>query len=313
MSETAAISAESLGKIYYLGVRRRAVEALREVSFEVKQGEVFAFLGLNGAGKTTTIKLLLDHARPSTGRCALFGVDSRAPASRSRVGYMPDLPNFYRFLTAPELLDYFGRLHSLNRLDRLERTRKLVALVGLEGREHEPLKGFSRGMLQRLGLAQALIGDPALLILDEPLGGLDPIGRFEFRNIISSLKKEGRTIFFSSHILEDAEKIADRVGIIHRGTLVASGALSQLVSQGAGYELELRSPSDIQALERAAEQQSWKLSRNGSTISLAVPDEAGIREVMRLALGGDAVVTSITPQRKSLEEMFIAELEKWKR
>ena len=312
MPETAAIIAESVGKTYYLGVRRRPVNALHDVSFEVKTGEVFAFLGLNGAGKTTTIKMLLDHARPSIGRCSLFGIDSREPKSRTNVGYMPDLPNFYRFLTAAELLDYFGRLHGLGKADRVSRSRKLFDLVGLKDRENEPLKGFSRGMLQRVGLAQALIGEPSLLILDEPLGGLDPKGRYEFHNIISSLKAEGRTIFFSSHILEDAEKVADRVGIIHRGTLVASGTMAELVKQASGFDIEIRQLKDPISLQNKCESMGWKFTENDKFFSVTVPDESNLRRVILHASQNDLLIYSITPQRQTLEMAFISELEKWK-
>ncbi len=312
MPETVAIVADNLRKTYYLGVRRRPVVALRDVSFEVKRGEVFAFLGLNGAGKTTTIKMLLDHARPSAGRCFLFGIDAKFPKSRERVGYMPDLPNFYRFLTAAELLDYFGRLHGLSRHDRNSRSEKLINLVGLKGRESEPLKGFSRGMLQRVGLAQALIGDPELLILDEPLGGLDPVGRYEFHNIIQTLKTDGRTIFFSSHILEDAQKIADRVGIIHQGTLVVSGTMSELVKQQSGYEIELYSSQNTPTIEKMAEEKGWNLTRSESVISITIPNETEIQEVVSLASINNVMIHSIIPLQKSLEDVFISELEKWK-
>ncbi len=312
MSETAAIIADSIGKTYYLGVNRRPVEALRHVSFEVKAGEVFAFLGLNGAGKTTTIKMLLDHARPSTGRCFLFGVDSQIPHSRTKVGYMPDLPNFYRFLTASELLDYFGRLHGLHKSERTTRSRRLFSLVGLEGRENEPLNGFSRGMLQRVGLAQALIGEPELLILDEPLGGLDPKGRYEFHAIISSLKAEGRTIFFSSHILDDAEKVADRVGIIHKGTLVASGSMAELVMQESGFEVELRHPPEPTSLHNFCASKGWSYTVSDSITSITVPHEENLTELMKFALDSNLQIYAVTPQRKTLEMAFISELEKWK-
>lgn len=313
MTDIPAISAQSLGKIYYLGVRRRPVQALHDVSFQVKRGEVFAFLGANGAGKTTTIKLLLDHARPSSGRCSLFGIDSRIPGSRARVGYMPDLPNFYRFLTAAELLEYMGRLHGLKPFDRKGRIHNLLELVQLKGRESEPLKGYSRGMLQRVALAQALIGNPDLLILDEPLGGLDPLGRYEFHSIIKKLKTEGHTIFFSSHILEDAEKIADQVGIIHQGTLVASGTLPELIGNQSGYDVEIIYFTENIELRAVVEAAGGELSTNNSTTTVSLPDETAVRQVMRLASEGKIKVTALNPKKKTLEEVFILELEKWKR
>jgi len=312
MPDSSAILVDSIGKTYYLGVRRRPVEALRKVSFEVRQGEVYAFLGLNGAGKTTTIKMLLDHARPSTGRCSLFGIDSRIPASRTRVGYMPDLPNFYRFLSTTEQLDYFGRLHGLGKAERLDRSRRLIQLVGLQGRENEPLKGFSRGMLQRVGLAQALIGDPALLILDEPLGGLDPMGRFEFHKIISDLKAEGRTIFFSSHILEDAERVADRVGIIHQGTLVASGRMAEIVMKESGFRIEFRRSGIDQPFDTIVAAKDWQVSYDESLVTITVPDESSLTLALAMAVQANLAVYTVTPVRSTLEQAFISELEKWK-
>ncbi len=304
------IRVEAASKVYFVGVRRRRISALQDVSFEVLQGEVFAFLGLNGAGKTTTIKLLLDHARPTSGRVFLFDQSSRTPSARFRVGYMPDLPHFYRFLTARELLDYFGKLFELPAALSRKRSSELLEKVGLTGREDEPLKGFSRGMLQRVGLAQALLNDPDLLILDEPLGGLDPIGRHDFHDIIMEQKQAGKTIFFSSHILEDAEKIATRVGIIHKGKLVACGALESLVGSGGEWEAEILA-SDMSELHSLISNRGWKSTSFDRRMIVTLPNDQAMREITRLAGDGRVNLISLQPRRLSLEEVFLAELKRW--
>ena len=305
------IRTERLTKFYRVGMARRKIEAVVELDLEVGKGEIFAFIGLNGAGKTTTIKLLLDHAKPTAGKAYLFDIDARNSRARSKVGYLPDLPYFYRFLTARELLDYFGRLFGLSRSDRRERTGRLLGLVGLDGRADEPLKGFSRGMLQRLGLAQALINDPALVILDEPLGGLDPIGRVELREVIAGLKKEGRTVFFSSHILDDAQRIADRVGIIHHGRMLACGSLGELLAVDPGWEVELEAPGDID-LEAVCRQHGWRRESRDGRHYIYIPDDEGLREFFKLASDGQIRPQAMGRRRVDLEEAFLAELGRWR-
>ena len=310
MNPVAVIKTEGLTKHYRTGITRKKVEALSDLSLTVGEGEVFAFLGLNGAGKTTTIKLLLDHARPTTGRAMLFGMDAIHPAVRTRVGYLPDLPYFYRFLSAHELLDYTGKLFGLKRSERALRAGRLLKLVGLEGREHEAIKGFSRGMLQRVGLAQALINDPALVILDEPLGGLDPVGRVELREIIAGLKREGRTVFFSSHLLDDAQRLADRVGIIHHGRLIACGTLDELLTQGPEWEAEVvpGNETDIGSLCR---QRGWKYEPSGGTEIMVLSQETELHELYGLAASGKITIRALNRRRISLEEAFLMELGRW--
>lgn len=306
----AAIKIEQISKVYRLGLRRRPVTAIKELSLEVSPGETFAFLGLNGAGKTTTIKMMLDHARPTTGRVLLFGQDATLASSRTRIGYMPDLPHFYRFLTTHEQLGYFADLFGIAKPEANRRIKELLALVGLEKREHEPLKGFSRGMLQRVGLAQALINDPDLLILDEPLGGLDPVGRHQFHSIIVDLKKRGKTIFFSSHILEDAEKVADRIGIIHRGQLIASGALEQLLKSESGWEAEVVSIGGGD-LSELASRNSWTITSSGAASTIQIDDNENLAKLNSLVGNGELMIRALTPRHLTLEETFLKEVERW--
>jgi len=305
-----AIKIEQVSKTYRLGLRRRPVIAVKDLSLEIASGETFAFLGLNGAGKTTTIKMLLDHARPTFGRVWLFGREATLAASRDRVGYMPDLPHFYRFLTTRELLNYFARLFGISRQETERRIANLLQLVGLENRDNEPLKGFSRGMLQRVGLAQALINDPDLLILDEPLGGLDPVGRHQFHSIILELKKRGKTIFFSSHILEDAEKIADRVGIIHHGSLIASGSLNDLLKSNAGWDAEVEPLNNFDVMGFAASN-NWTTASNDSGVILTIKDDESLNRLNYLISAGNIRLHALIPRHLTLEETFLKEVKRW--
>ncbi len=309
MSNNTAILCENLTKHYFIGLKRRRIQAVCDVSFEVKVGEVFAFIGLNGAGKTTTIKMLLDHAKPTAGKAQLFGIDAAHPEARLKVGFQPDLPNFYRFLTADELLDYFAKLFGLSYSESSKRRKYLLKLVGLEGRGNEPLKGFSRGMLQRVGLAQALINDPQLLILDEPLGGLDPVGRYELRQIIIDLKAQGKTIFFSSHILEDAERIADKVAIIHKGKLRACGTLYELQAVKSGWIIEFE-PLVIEDIQRIINGKGWKFKIENGVYILQVSSDEDVREIASWAAKGSLKLLSVSPKRRTLEEAFLAEVER---
>ncbi|HOW66915.1 MAG TPA: ABC transporter ATP-binding protein [Candidatus Paceibacterota bacterium] len=208
------------------GGRRVAVDGL---DLKVSAGEVFGFLGPNGAGKTTTMNVLLGFLPPTQGRAFLFGVDVREPIARQRIGYLPEMTYYYKFLTAEELLRFYGRIFRLPREQAESRIDQLLKLVELEEVRGRPIRTYSKGMQQRVGLAQALINQPDLLILDEPTSGLDPLGRLKVREIIQRLKNEGKTVFFSSHELGEAETVCDRVGIMNQGRLKAIGRISDLV------------------------------------------------------------------------------------
>jgi len=205
--------------------------AVNRLSLEVFPGEVFGFLGPNGAGKTTTMNVLLGFVPATRGAAYLFNVNVREPIARQRIGYLPELTYYYKFLTAEELLHFYARIFRIPRVEIGPRMEAVLKLVELDAARKRPIKTYSKGMQQRVGLAQALINDPDLLILDEPTSGLDPIGRMKVREIIQRLKREGKTVFFSSHELGEVETVCDRVAILHQGELKASGRVSDLVEQ----------------------------------------------------------------------------------
>src|SRR5580704_6641868 len=205
--------------------------ALRGLNLEVHAGEIFGFLGPNGAGKTTTMNVLLGFVQPTSGAASLFGIDVRQPIARQRIGYLPELTYYYKFLTAEELLRYYATIFGLSRGEMDQRIDRLLKLVELEHARKRPIRSYSKGMQQRVGLAQALINNPDLLILDEPTSGLDPIGRMKVREIIQRLKNEGKTVFFSSHELGEVETVCDRVAILHQGKLKVAGRVSELMKE----------------------------------------------------------------------------------
>src|SRR5215475_10454969 len=213
------------------GLRQPSKLAVDGLTMQVNLGEVFGFLGPNGAGKTTTMNVLLGFVNATSGEARLFGVDVREPIARQRIGYLPELTYYYKFLTAEELLRFYARVFGMARSLTEQRINELLKLVELEPVRKRPIKSYSKGMQQRVGLAQALINDPDLLILDEPTSGLDPIGRMKVREIIQRLKNEGKTVFFSSHELGEVETVCDRVAIIHQGQLMVEGRVAELVEQ----------------------------------------------------------------------------------
>ena len=211
--------------------RQTTKVALSCLDLEVAAGEVFGFLGPNGAGKTTAINVLLGFVTPKSGAAYLFGIDVRQPIARQRIGYLPEMTYYYKFLTGEELLRFYASIFGLPRAEADKRIDSLLKLVELDQARKRPIKSYSKGMQQRVGLAQALINDPDLLILDEPTSGLDPLGRMKVREIIQRLKNEGKTVFFSSHELGEVETVCDRVAIINEGVLKATGHVSDLVAQ----------------------------------------------------------------------------------
>ena len=227
---TPAVRIENLTKIFPVPLRRQRVTAVRNISFEVRPGEVYGLLGPNGSGKSTTLKILLGLVTPNQGRAMIFGQDSRDYHSRRDVGFLPENPYFYKFLTAAETLRFYGKVCGMGGTLLTKRIDELIHLVGLEDARDRRIGGFSKGMLQRIGLAQALIQDPRLVVLDEPTAGVDPAGSHQIRDLILDLKKRGKTVLLTSHLLEQVQEICDRVGIMARGEMIREGALADLVS-----------------------------------------------------------------------------------
>jgi ABC-2 type transport system ATP-binding protein len=285
--------------------RSRPHRALDEVSIEVPDGGVFGLLGPNGAGKSTTLKLLVGLLRPTAGRAEVFGRAPGDPASRARLGFLPENPSFYDELTAQELLTYLGGLCGYHGRERAERAARALDLVGLGDDRRRRLRQYSKGMVQRVGIAQALVNDPALVILDEPMSGLDPAGRHDVRQIILGLRDEGRTVIFSSHILPDAELLCTRVGILAKGRLVAAGGLAELTAGTArGWEVIVDGLSDETAARvggRARRVTRIADRRYSLEIESAIRPETLIAD---LAASGASLV-SVTPVRATLEEFFL--------
>ena len=297
----AVLKVEHLRKSYSLGFFPKKKEILRDVSLEVAPGEIFGYLGPNGAGKTTTLKCLLGLVFPDGGTVTLFGQHPLALKAKERVGFLPESPYFYDHLTAVEFLDFFGRLFGLGKAERAERIAGLLKLVGLEPAAKVRLRKFSRGMLQRIGLAQALVNNPDLLFLDEPLGGLDPVGRKELRDLILRAKQEGRTVFLCSHILQDIEMICDRVAILVAGRIVKTGRLDELISEKVLFtELEVEG-LDRQELERFGQ---CLASRSGRFL-LKVFDQERLPEVLDLVRERGGRLHSLLPRTQTLEDLFL--------
>lgn len=224
-----AITIQNLSKSFPVPLRRRRIAAVRGVSFQVREGEVYGLLGPNGSGKSTTLKMLLGLVRPDGGRARIFDLDSRDHHSRRKVGFLPENPYFYKFLTASETLAFYGRICGLPQSLLSRRIAELLDLVGLTEARDRRVGGFSKGMLQRIGLAQALIQDPGLVVLDEPTAGVDPAGSHQIRDLILDLKKRGKTVLLTSHLLEQVQEVCDRVGIMSGGLMIREGTLDELV------------------------------------------------------------------------------------
>src|ERR1035437_197781 len=234
---TAVIKTEDLVVEYPArGFRQPPTAALKKLTLDVQPGEVFGFLGPNGAGKTTTMNVLLGFVQPTSGAASLFGIDVLQPIARQRIGYLPELTYYYKFLTAEELLRFYAKIFGLARAEADKRIANLLKLVELESATTRPIKSYSKGMQQRVGLAQSLINNPDLLILDEPTSGLDPLGRMKVREIIQRLKNEGKTVFFASHELGEVETVCDRVAIVHQGELKAVGTVADISTGHANLE-----------------------------------------------------------------------------
>ncbi len=266
---------------------------------KVEEGEIFGFIGPNGAGKSTTIKLLMSLIFPTAGSARILSKPISDIEMHRDIGYLPEQPYFYDYLTAAELLDYFARIHDLTAADRRERVQKMLKIVGLETAGKIQLRKYSKGMLQRVGMAQAILHDPKLVILDEPMSGLDPVGRREVRDVILELKRDGKTVMFSTHILSDAEMLCDRVGVIVGGKLRGVGAPAQLVdmkTQGMEILFELAGQSTAPLLAKA--------TRTGDRYRWQVPEQDLYGAIEQLRAAG-AKILSVSQVRATLEEFFM--------
>jgi ABC-2 type transport system ATP-binding protein len=304
---SAVVRTEHLTKDFPVGFwRPRPRRALDDVSFEIPRGEVFGLLGANGAGKTTTLKLLLRLLWPTSGHAELLGCAAGDPRAHARLGFLPEQPFFYDHLTAEELLGYFAGLFGLAGTPRRARVGAALDRVGLDEADRQrPLRQFSKGMLQRVGLAQALVNDPELVVLDEPMSGLDPLGRRDVREIILQLRDEGRTVLFSSHILSDAEAVCSRVGILSRGRLVACGAVTELTTTtGRGWEIVAADLSPDVVLRMAPQLVRTRLIAPGRYSLETRPAARPEPIVAELAAAGASLV-SVTPLRTTLEDVFL--------
>jgi ABC-2 type transport system ATP-binding protein len=296
---------EGLSKTFEVGFRRRRVEAVRDVSLTVDEGEIFGFVGPNGAGKTTTIKMLMGLIHPTRGKAFIFDAPIPSQGAKARLGYLPEHPAYYEFLTGHEALRFFAELAGVPRGERARRCEELLALVGLAGAADRQIRKYSKGMQQRLGIAQALVADPAFVVLDEPMSGLDPVGRKEMRDVILELKRRGKTVFFSTHILPDVELLCDRVGIILGGRLRDVGRLGDLLSPRI-RSVELTAVAPEGAAEALARGRLVK--REGPVATVAFDDEPTADAAVRALLAAGGRVVALTPHRETLEDFFMRRL-----
>jgi ABC-2 type transport system ATP-binding protein len=257
----AAVEVEALTKVFSIPFRKQSIVAVRDLNLRVEPGEVYGLLGPNGSGKSTTLKIILGLVSPTRGRTQIFGRDSSVVATREAVGFLPENPYFYKFLTGAETLRFFGKLCGLSGSELRDRVQELLDLVGLTEARNQRLSTYSKGMLQRIGLAQALINEPKLVVLDEPTAGVDPAGSRDIRNLIIDLKKRGVTVLLSSHLLGQVQEICDRVGILAKGALVREGPLEELIAVEDRTELVLENASDkfVKEIEKLAAKSKAKV------------------------------------------------------
>ncbi|MEO8340169.1 MAG: ABC transporter ATP-binding protein [Nitrospirota bacterium] len=308
-SSDLVVQTEQLSKVFRVGFWGKRVTAVEGLNLEVRRGEVFGFLGPNGAGKTTTLKILMGLIYPTSGQARLFGRDLGDPQTKARLGFLPESPYFYEYLTSREFLRFYGHLFGLWGAVLDKRIDELLELVGMTHSKDLQLRKFSKGMLQRVGIAQALINDPELVVLDEPMSGLDPIGRKEVRDLIFRLKESGKTVMFSSHILHDAEVLCDRVAMILKGRLVACGRVTDLLDQGASHPVELvvdrLSLQGLNHLRPLAD----KVVMQGDRMLVVLKSQQQVGGALEIIRATKASLVSLNPQKGSLEDLFIREVE----
>lgn len=305
---SSALSVSHLSKIYRSGLfGARTVQALDDISLDVPEGAIFGLLGPNGAGKTTLVKCLLGLVHPTDGQARLFGEPAHHPEARRRVGFLPENHQFPEFLTAQQTLQVYGRLADVPREQRSARISDLIAHVGLADRRHTKVRTFSKGMLQRLGLAQALLNDPDLLFLDEPTSGVDPMGRRGIRDLVLELRDNGATIFLNSHLLSEVEKVCTQVAILRDGEIVREGTVEELTTVERVYDLvATRLPTDL--LDSTPLSPSPKEPPSDPDLQqyrLQADDRGTLNTLLDELRAHDVQIESITPLRRSLEDYFI--------
>lgn len=301
----AAIEVRGLAKRYR---GRRGVQALRGVDLRVARGEIYGLLGRNGAGKTTLVKILLDIVRASEGSAELLGESSRSVNARRRVGYLPEDHRFPDYQTGVSAMEFYARLSNVSRDERRRRIPELLELVGLGDAAARKVRGYSKGMKQRLGLAQALVHDPAVLFLDEPTDGVDPVGRAEIRDVLQRVRGEGRTIFLNSHLLSEVEQLCDRVGILEAGRLAREGTVEALTRVQGSWKLELDREPEATVLERLRAL-AGRVGTHGRELELELADEAALDRCVDLLRAAGLGLRGLSGGRASLEQVFLATVE----
>ncbi len=307
MNETEyVINTKNLGKVFNPGLGEKSKEALTDLNLNVRRGEIYGFLGQNGAGKTTTIKLLLGLIFPTSGEGTVLGFPMGDKRARKGLGYLPESPYYHTFLTAREGLRVSGKLCNLTQDLIKERIESLLNRVGLQDAADLKLREFSKGMLQRYGIAQALIGHPDLVIFDEPTSGLDPLARKDIRDILLSLKEAGRTIFFSSHILSEVEMISDRIAILHKGNMIAEGSIKDL-TKDVGYAITIQGLSDTMIPEPPVGTISNKVCLNADDLSIEwlEGNTSNITQYLDYLSKAGARIVSVNERKQSLEDLFV--------
>ncbi len=295
---------EGLTKIFEAGLRG-SVHAVEDLDLSVDAGEIFGFVGPNGAGKTTTIKMLMGLIFPTRGRALIFDDPIPSEAAKARLGYLPENPSYHEFLTGWEAMRFFATLAGVPRPEQARRCEELLGMVGLSDAAGRQIRKYSKGMQQRLGIAQALVSDPALVVLDEPMSGLDPIGRREMRDLILQLKRQGKTVFFSTHILPDVEMLCDRVGVIIHGRLQDVGRLGEMLSARVQtVELTVDVPGGVARFERGR-----VIATEGERVTVVFDDTAAAEEALRTVLAAGGHPVSLTPNRETLEDYFLRRLQ----
>jgi ABC-2 type transport system ATP-binding protein len=303
-SDDRVLVVDRLAKVFVKPFSGKKVEAVRGISLEVTRGQIFGFLGPNGAGKTTTIKMLTGLIAPTSGRASILGKDVPSPEAMGSVGFLPENPYVYPYLTPREFVALCGRLNGMKGRPLAKATADVLERVGITYAMDRPVRNLSKGMLQRTGLAAALVHNPELLILDEPMSGLDPVGRKEVRDLIVEEAHANKTVFFSSHILSDVEMLCDAVCILRKGEVVVSGTIAELVDKGARRsEITIGNPSSELVVE--LEKLATVTTRVGANYVVDVQGDDAIRTVLEKVLASNARIESVTPKRETLEDIFV--------